>query len=70
MFKYTTSTTRTVGIPVIAPIRITHPNWAPIISLTAAGPGVGGIKTRVVANPDSRGMAYNKRDFFVFLCKV
>ena len=36
--------TKAVGIPTINPIKITHPNSAPIISATAIGPGVGGIK--------------------------
>ena len=40
-----------VGKPTIAPIKITQPKSAPIISATAIGPGVGGIKACVTAKP-------------------
>ncbi len=45
-----------VGIPNKKPNRITQPNCTSIISATATGPGVGGIKLCVTANPARRGM--------------
>ena len=58
-----------VGIPTINPTRITHPRSAFRISATATGPGVGGIKACVIANPASSGIAYKSMDFFVFRCR-
>jgi hypothetical protein len=45
------------GIPVNAPNKITQPKSALINSATAIGPGVGGIKLWVIANPANNGMA-------------
>ena len=55
-------------MPTINPKRITQPKSAFKISATATGPGVGGINEWVIAKPANNGMAYNNKDFLVFLC--
>ncbi len=45
-----------VGIPAMKPNKITHPKSAFRISATATGPGVGGIKAWVMANPANNGI--------------
>src|SRR5690554_6601500 len=46
-----------VGKPRIIPNRITHPSCALIMSATATGPGVGGMKLCVTASPARSGIA-------------
>ena len=55
-FPHTGPAITAVGKPIMAPKRITQPSCTLIISATATGPGVGGIKLCVAAKPASKGI--------------